>query len=220
MAPLLFIALGAGALFLYERHKHQSASGITPGNIGSSSTVKGKSGETWTVNMLPADAGSELAEVIYKSGSVPAQPHMVIRYIQLGSDTSKRYLAATGQTTPGLIQSAVADFGIDTGPTSKALAQAVSALGPTVGTGTPSFKKDSGGNVWLVMTFPNTGSPNTVAIAAAASKRADGKIMTETNTPAVAYVQDNSDGSRHEVAVFPGLDDANVVRSMWNLPSV
>lgn len=117
MGPIILLAAAAAAGFvLYEHSKKASQSGISNNAIGAPRTVKGQSGETWSVALLPLnDPTHTLTEVIYQTGNVPAQPHMVIRYVQTGSDTTSRKLAATGQTTPGLIQAAMADFGV-TGP--------------------------------------------------------------------------------------------------------
>lgn len=119
--PIVPIALAGGALLLVLRAKkgNSAASGITSNAVGAPRTVTGKSGTTWDVSTLQGDAAGAglLLEVIYKKGSVPAQPHMVIRYVQQGTgDAAKRMLAATNpNTSPGLVQAAMADFGV-TGP--------------------------------------------------------------------------------------------------------
>lgn len=117
MGPLLpLAALAAGGYYLYTKHEKKVASGITSPLGQATRTVKGRSGNTWDASIVQVDGENKVVEIIYKSGSVPAQPHMVIRYVQQGSDDSKRFLATTNpNTSPGLIQAAMADFGV-TGP--------------------------------------------------------------------------------------------------------
>lgn len=111
MGPaILIVAAGAAGLFLLHQRKLQQASGITPSLTGT--TVQGKSGETWLSSIVTAGPPI-ITEITYQKGSVPAQPHMVIRYSQVGSDMSTRKLVATNpNTSPGLIQAAMADFGV------------------------------------------------------------------------------------------------------------
>ncbi len=111
MGPLLLVAAGgAAALFFIHQKKAQAASGITPSLTGT--VVKGKSGETWLSSIVTAGPPI-ITEITYQKGSVPAAPHMVIRYSQNGSDMNSRKLVATNpNTSAGLIQAAMADFGV------------------------------------------------------------------------------------------------------------
>lgn len=114
MGPLLpLAALAAGGFYLYKQHEKKAASGISSPLGQATRTVKGRSGNTWDASIIQVDGENKVTEVVYKSGSVPAAPHMVIRYVQQGADTDKRFLAATNpNTSPGLIQAAMADFGV------------------------------------------------------------------------------------------------------------
>jgi hypothetical protein len=133
MAPIIPIALAGVVLALLASKKSDALdTGIrTP--IGPVNAVKGRSGLTWETQMVEAplkplsEGGSATIQVIL---NIPAaRRHMVIEYLQTGVDKTtpgglvkaKRTLVRKGPSTPGLIQSAIADFGV-TGPAAEAAA--------------------------------------------------------------------------------------------------
>ncbi len=129
--PLIPIALAAGALLLL--FKGTATSGVDTGirtPVGPVNTVKGRSGLTWDVQMVEApfkplsEGGSSTMQVILNPASnVGARRHMVIEYLQTGAGTPPlRTLVRKGPSVGGLIQSAIADFGV-TGPAAEAAAK-------------------------------------------------------------------------------------------------
>lgn len=131
MGPLIPIALAAAALLLVAKSKSSSGldTGIRP-PIGPVNTIKGRSGLTWDVQMVEApfkplsDGGSATMQVILNEASnVGARRHMVIEYLQTGAGSPpNRVLVRKGPSVTGLIQSAIADFGV-TGPAAEAAAK-------------------------------------------------------------------------------------------------
>lgn len=134
MAPLIPLAvLAAGILFAASRSKSPDLDTGIRSPIGPVSTVKGRSGLTWETQMVEApfkplsDGGSATIQAIL---NIPgARRHMVIEYLQTGVDHTTpgglvkavRTLVRKGPSTAGLIQSAIADFGV-TGPAAEAAA--------------------------------------------------------------------------------------------------
>lgn len=133
--PLVPLALGAGGLFLLTKMVKPKASpgmdvdaGIQTG-VAAATHVTGRSGTQWDVQMVEAptqplsNGGSAVMQVILNDPKIPARRHMVINYMQTGAGTPpSRSLVRTGPSTPGLIQSAIADFGV-TGPAAEAASQ-------------------------------------------------------------------------------------------------
>jgi hypothetical protein len=131
MGPLIPLAVAAAVVVAIAKHKPKSAvdTGIRPA-IGPVNTLKGRSGLTWDVQMVEApfkplsDGGSATMQVILNEASnVGARRHMVIEYLQTGAGSPpKRTLVRKGPSTSGLIQAAIADFGV-TGPAAEAAAK-------------------------------------------------------------------------------------------------
>lgn len=131
MGPLIPLALAATALLVLAKSSTSSGldTGIRPA-VGPVNTVKGRSGLTWDVQMVEApfkplsDGGSATMQVILNPASnVGARRHMVIEYLQTGAGSPPlRTLVRKGPSVGGLIQSAIADFGV-TGPAAEAAAK-------------------------------------------------------------------------------------------------
>jgi hypothetical protein len=131
MAPLIPIALAAGviALLVSKSGGGDVRDAAIETTLGPLNTTKGRSGVTWDVGMVTApakplsDGGSAVMQVIFKGAQSGAKDHMVIQYMQTGTGTPPlRVLVKKGPSTPGLIQSAIADFGV-TGPAAEAAAK-------------------------------------------------------------------------------------------------
>jgi hypothetical protein len=121
MLLALLAMVGLGVLFVAGSSAAASATappdpdpntGITPGV--SSRIVTGDSGTQWEGRIiLVSPKDDRLVEVIDRDGRTGHPPHMVIRYVQQGTDKKKRFLASIGpQTTGGLVRLAMLDFGV------------------------------------------------------------------------------------------------------------